>query len=116
MTTQLSGPRFGSTLAAAAAIAVLAAALPAMAQRPEPKVFAEIDGDPIYTVLEPDAIPAIRAPSFVTGRAADAQMKPDEPVIGVVIDGEAHAYSTWHLDAHEIVNDQIAGTAIAASW
>lgn len=116
MTTQPSRPPFGSTLAAAAAIAVLATALPAMAQRPEPKVFAEIDGDPVYTVLEPDAIPAIRAPSFVTGRAADAQMKPDEPVIGVVVDGEAHAYSTWHLDAHEIVNDRIAGTAIAASW
>lgn len=116
MTNQPSRPRFGSTFAAAATIAVMTTALPAMAQRPEPKVFAEIDGDPMYTVLEPDAIPAIRAPSFVTGRAADAQMKPDEPVIGVVVDGEAHAYSTWHLDAHEIVNDQIAGTAIAASW
>lgn len=116
MTTHLSRPQFGSTLAAAAAIIVLATALPAMAQRPEPEVFAEIDGDPMYTVLEPDSIPAIRTPSFVTGRAAEAQMKPDEPVIGVVVDGEAHAYSTWHLDAHEIVNDEIAGTAIAASW
>jgi hypothetical protein len=116
MTTQLGRPRFGSSLAAAAAIAVLATALPATAQRPDPKVFAEIDGDPMYTVLEPDAIPAIREPTFVTGPAADAQMQPHEPVIGVVVDGEAHAYSTWHLDAHEIVNDLIAGTAIAATW
>jgi hypothetical protein len=34
----------------------------------------------------------------------------------VVLGGEARAYSLWQLDAHEIVNDQIAGTAIAATW
>lgn len=88
----------------------------AIAQRPAPKVVGEFGGDPMYAVLEPDAIPALRDPVFVSGPAAAAQMKPDEPVIGVVVDGEAHAYSTWQLDAHEIVNDRIAGSAVAATW
>jgi hypothetical protein len=43
-------------------------------------------------------------------------MRAGEPVLGVVIGGEARAYSLWQLDAHEIVNDQIAGKAIAAAW
>ncbi len=108
-------PLFALMLAAAT---VLVLAWPSItaAQRKAPTVFGEFDGDPMYTVLEPDAIPAIRDPEFVTGAAAAAQMSPNEPVIGVVIGGEAHAYSTWQLDAHEIVNDRIGGTAIAATW
>ena len=101
---------------AAAPVLVLAWTSPAAAQRKAPSVFGEFDGDPMYTVLEPDAIPAIRDPDFVAGDAAAAQMSPNEPVIGVVIGDEAHAYSTWQLDAHEIVNDRIGGTAIAATW
>ena len=81
-----------------------------------PKTVAVIDGEPIYKVLEPGAIPAIENPTFVSGAAADKQMKAEEPVMGVVIDGEAHAYSLWQLDAHEIVNDEIKGTAFAATW
>jgi hypothetical protein len=30
--------------------------------------------------------------------------------------GEARAYSLWQLDAHEIVNDVIRGSAIEATW
>ena len=81
-----------------------------------PPTIAVIDGEPIYKVLEPGAIPAIENPTFVTGKAADKQMKPEEPVMGVIINGEAHAYSLWQLDAHEIVNDEIQGTAFAATW
>ncbi len=97
---------------------IIALASLAMAEeaRKEPPTVAVIDGEPIYKVLEPGAIPAIENPTFVTGAAADKQMKPGEPVIGVVIDGEAHAYSLWQLDAHEIVNDEIQGTAFAATW
>ncbi|MCK5378876.1 MAG: DUF3179 domain-containing protein [Acidobacteria bacterium] len=84
--------------------------------RKGPPTVAVIDGEPIYKVLEPGAIPAIENPTFVTGETADKQMKPEEPVMGVVIKGEAHAYSLWQLDAHEIVNDEIRGTAFAATW
>jgi hypothetical protein len=95
-------------------LSLLAAA--ANAQRPEPEVHGTFQGDPMYSVLPVDAIPAIREPAFVTGEAADRQMRPDEPVLGVVIGGEAHAYSLWQLDAHEIVNDTVGGRAIAATW
>jgi len=86
------------------------------AQRPQPKVVATIGGDEVYQVLPLGAIPAIDDPAFVSGEAANAQMRPEEPVLGIVVDGRARAYSLWQLDAHEIVNDEIAGTAIAATW
>jgi hypothetical protein len=88
----------------------------ATAQRPEPKVVATWGGDEVYQVLPLGAIPAIDEPTYVTGDAADAQMKPDEPVLGVVMGDKARAYSLWQLDGHEIVNDEIDGTAIAATW
>lgn len=96
--------------------AALVVAGSAMAERPEPKVVATWDGDEVYQVLPLGAIPAIDDPEFVAGAAADAQMKPDEPVLGVVIGDTARAYSLWQLDSHELVNDSIEGTAIAATW
>jgi hypothetical protein len=95
---------------------VLLVAAGAVAQRPEPEVVATWGGDDVYQVLPLGAIPAIDDPEFVTGTAADAQMKAEEPVLGVVIGGTARAYSLWQLDSHELVNDSIGGTAIAATW
>ena len=86
------------------------------AQRPEPTVYGVFEADTMYTVLPPDAIPAIREPEYVQGAEADAQMAPDEPVIGVSLGDEAVCWSTWHLDRHEIVNDHVGGRAIAATW
>ena len=88
----------------------------AVAQRPEPKVVATIAGEDVYELLPVGGIPAIDDPVLVAGSEADAQMRPDEPVLGVVLGGEARAYSLWQLDAHEIVNDELAGAAIAATW
>jgi hypothetical protein len=75
-----------------------------------------IDGDPMYRVLAVGAIPAIDAPEYISGKQAERHMRPEEPVIGVVVGGEARAYSLWQLDAHEIVNDEIEGSAIAVTW
>ncbi len=86
------------------------------AERPEPEVVATWGGNEVYQVLPLGAIPALDNPGFVAGDEADAQMQPHEPVLGVVVDGAARAYSLWQLDHHEIVNDEIAGTAIAATW
>jgi len=99
-----------------AVLAVVTVALLAAAQRPGPEVVATIGGDEVYQVLPFGAIPAIDKPKFVSGEKADRQMRPEEPVLGVVVEGEAKAYSLWQLDEHEIVNDEIAGTAIAATW
>jgi len=47
-----------------------------------------------------------------------ANVDDDELVIGVVIDGEARAYPINQLTGpdREIINDELAGTAIAATW
>jgi len=97
--------------------AILAAATTAAAAgRHAPQPFAVVDGDTVWSVLPPDAIPAVRKPVYLSCRAARARMSPDEPVIGVVLDDSAVCWSTWHLDRHEIVDDVLAGTAIAATW
>jgi hypothetical protein len=100
----------------AAGLLALVMLVPAIAQRPEPTVHGVFDGDTMFTLLPPDGIPAIREPEYVTGAAADAQMSGHETVMGVVTGDDAVCWSTWQLDHHEIVNDSLAGTAIAATW
>lgn len=74
-----------------------------------------IDGDPVVRGLPKDAIPAIDQPTFVPAARA-SWVADDEPVIGVVIDGEARAYPTWLLNGHEIVNDAIGTKTFAVTW
>lgn len=81
-----------------------------------PESVAMVGGEEVYQLLPVGAIPAIDDPEFVSGADAELQMRSEEPVLGVVIGEEARAYSLWQLDAHEIVNDEIAGSAIAATW
>ncbi len=88
----------------------------AVAERPDPEVHGEFQGDKMYTLLPPDGIPAILDPEYLTGKEANAQMSADEPVMGLANDDDAVCWSTWQLDAHEIVNDEFNGTAIAATW
>jgi len=101
---------------AASGLLLLAASGIGGAQRPEPEVVSTIDGDPVYRLLPPDRIPAIRDPEFVTGREARDQMSPDEAVVGLEIREDVRAYSLWQLDAHEIVNDVVGGVPVAVTW
>ncbi len=86
------------------------------AERRKPEIHGVFDGDTMYTVLPPDAIPAITSPTFITGAEADSQMYPGEPVLGLVIGDDARAYSLWHLDDHEIANDVVGDSAVAVTW
>ncbi len=86
-----------------------------LAQRPEPKKT-EIQGHTMYTLLEPGGIPAIFEPEFVSVSEAESTYYADEPLLVVVRGDDARGYSTWHLDHHEIVNEQIGGAAIAVTW
>jgi len=88
----------------------------AQAQRSQPEIVTTIDGDTMYQVLPSGVIPAITDPIFVVEEKAEKQMLEDEPVMGLVLNGEARAYSLWHLDAHEIVNDIIGNTPVAVTW
>jgi hypothetical protein len=87
-----------------------------VAQQREKPPSKDIQGTPMYMVLPLDGIPSINDPVFVSAKEAAKLTHPDEPFLGVVIDGEAHAYSTWLLDSHEIVNDTVGKIPIAATW
>jgi hypothetical protein len=70
--------------------------------------------DPIVQLLDRDAIPAVRHPEFV--RADEAKLADGEKVLGVVIGGEACAYTLIDLDSHEVVDDVVGRKPIAATW
>ena len=70
----------------------------------------------IVSVLPRDAIPAIMHPRFVSGEKAHAQMQPHSRVIGLSINGDHRAYSTAHLNSHEVVNDTVGGVPVAVTW
>ena len=61
-----------------------------------------------------DGIPAIDAPEFVP--VAEASLPEDEPVIGLVINGDARAYPLRILIWHEIVNDVVGGVPVAITY
>jgi hypothetical protein len=62
-----------------------------------------------------DGIPAIDHPRFVP--LADARDLADrEPVIGLVLNGDARAYPLRVLIWHEIVNDTVGGIPVAVTY
>ena len=65
-------------------------------------------------VLERGKIASIDKPEFLM--AGEAEVAEDSWVLGVVMGGEARAYSLSLLNHHEVVNDVIAGKAVAAVW
>ncbi len=77
---------------------------------------ANLDDLEIVTLLPRDAIPSIDNPTFYSVEEANEEYIPEELVLGVVIDGDARAYSTNLLDSHEIVNDVVGGQPIAVTW
>ena len=102
-------------LATAAATLAAACSTAQPARRDMPSHM--VEGTPMYDVLPLDGIPSIDEPVFVDAANAAGFMRDDEPVLGVVgAAGTAKCYSAWHLDAHEIVNDEIDGRPIAATW
>lgn len=65
-------------------------------------------------ILPRGRIASIDAPRFVP--AAKARIPGDAWVLGIVIDGEARAYSLNLLNRHEVVNDRVGEQGFAAVW
>ena len=102
---------FTATLAAAVFLAGVLPAMPATAQ----SIAQQQDMPEGYVqILERGGIPAIDDPVYVP--AAEAQIRDEAWVLGVVIDGQARAYSLELLNSHEVVNDSIGDTDFAAVW
>jgi hypothetical protein len=64
--------------------------------------------------VEQDGIPSVDDPQFQP--ASEASIPDDDPVFGVVRDGEARAYPQYILVFHEIVNDTVGGDAVAVTY
>lgn len=62
-----------------------------------------------------DGIPALVDPQVV--KAVDADfLRPDDRVVGVVIDDQARAYPLNVLNWHEVINDRLGGVPIAVIY
>ena len=72
--------------------------------------------DEISTVLSKDRIPALDDPQFIGIEEADEWLSGKEPVLAVEIKGEARAYPVQILMWHEIVNDEVQGVPVAATY
>ncbi|MDJ0686684.1 MAG: DUF3179 domain-containing protein [Alphaproteobacteria bacterium] len=75
-----------------------------------------VDFDEIKSGGPPkDGIPPIDDPKFVDWTAA-SDLAPTEPVIGLILGQEMKAYPLRILMWHEIANDEIGGTPVAATF
>ncbi len=63
-----------------------------------------------------DGIPPIDDPKFVDVATADGWLEAKEPVIALEIEGATKAYPLQILTWHEIVNDELAGVPVAATF
>jgi len=61
-----------------------------------------------------DGIPSIDDPRFVP--VDEAELAPEEPVIGLTVNGDARAYPLRILMWHEIVNDEVGGIPVAVTY
>lgn len=82
---------------------------------------ANIDMDDVVRLLPPDTIRAVDPEELpeimVTAAAAnESGLSPDTRVMGVSINGESHAYPIPFLSRHEIINTDLGGRLIAATW
>lgn len=76
--------------------------------------YLQYGGEEIRTVLDRDEIAAVFTPKFVP--AGRAKIAADAGVIGYAHAGTAHAYALNLLNWHEVVNDDVGGQRIAATW
>ena len=70
----------------------------------------------IVSVLAPDSIPAIDSPQFVTPEDAEAYLSPEDPVISLVVNGDARAYPLQIMTWHEIANDVVGGEPVIVTY
>ena len=94
------------------AVAALACATATMAA--EEQATADPPPDGVEQLLPRGRIAAVFEPEYVP--ASEAEIADDAWVLGVLIDGEAKAFSLNLLNRHEVVNDRSGETDFAAVW
>ncbi|MBW2272872.1 MAG: DUF3179 domain-containing protein [Deltaproteobacteria bacterium] len=62
-----------------------------------------------------DSIPRVDDPHFASPAEA-SWVVPGNPVVGVVLGGEARAYPVHILEYHQVINDEIGGVPVAVTY
>lgn len=75
----------------------------------------EVDLNEIRSIIPRDNIPAIDNPLFVPVAEED-ELADREPVIGLIINGDARAYPLRIMMWHEIANDVVGGTPVVVTY
>ena len=74
-------------------------------------------GEPFHGLIQYRAKDAKQAiVDAVLLNPSDAIVAAGTKVIGVFVNGEARAYPLFLLNNHQVVNDQVGGTPLSASW
>jgi hypothetical protein len=73
-------------------------------------------GLPIVAWGKRGHFPVIRQPQYLNADEGDALIAGDEPVLGLVVNGQAWAYPTNQLNDHEMVIDDLAGTPVLVTY
>jgi hypothetical protein len=109
----------GAAMAVAVFAAGAAAAEPSRWRIEWPKTDfskSSVDFKEIFSGGPPkDGIPSIDKPKFIPA-AEEKEVANSEPVVGLVVGGEARAYPLRILTWHEIVNDDIAGVPVTITY
>jgi hypothetical protein len=58
----------------------------------------------------------IRFPAHVSPDQVDQAPFPDEPVLGLVVNGQARAYSSNQLSEQEMVSDEVGGVPVLVTY
>ena len=107
------------------AVALLAAAAPAVGQVDRGPIRAEWTTDFASFTVPPDslvrfgprdAIPALHDPAFVSIREAGRWLDSREPVVVVRVGEDVRAYPVQILLMHDVVNDVVGGTPVAVTF
>ncbi len=123
------GPCFANTVRAAFAAALTLALAPSLSawagaapdewRREWPRTDFTRAGVPFDEIMSggppKDGIPSIDRPKFIP-LAEARHVRDAEPVIGLVLKGEARAYPISVLIWHEIVNDTVGGVPVAITY
>ena len=99
-----------------ATLPLILASAPADAA-PQAPIFSEAHYDAHSRQVVPrDTFPVLNSPEMADASAGDEELRADEPVIGVALNGESKAYPISVMGRHELANDVIGNVPIAASW
>lgn len=109
--------RAAAIISSIAAAAACSGESPGVITPPVTEITCNLDRSLLITSLAPDAIPAINNPEMVRPDDPEASyLRPEDRVLGVLINGQARAYPhniLWH---HEIINDEVDGERFSVTF